>query len=441
MWGNLDEPQMVENDGMDVVELALGEDAQDDAWVDEPVIELADGDLDIDGDLDGEDPPMFDQEAVEDMEDFEGIMELIGMRGPIAGLFQNAIFCAVLVTVTIFAATFIPYNVGRITLWILAHPIRLVRMIIELSKLLQDAVILVGGFLSWCFINLIDTFTQLIGGVIGAQVLALRKMSWNLWIRAGSRMLKYLADFPVSASEVQNFSAISHQSLVTVQTRTGDWFLAIKHVLSLFAGDSAGGVAWGRIWSSIISSAQALSGFAALLFSKLVNPSSWVIDLGAREAEPITNPELTHWSGLDRFWAILTGYITIFFMGAMYLKRNAPFSSANSPVYGWEVVVIDTFHQASGIMKVIFVISIEMLVFPLYCGLLLDAALLPLFEGASFKSRSLFTYNYPLTSVFVHWFVGTGYMFHFALFVSMCRKIMRPGVLCKLKPLLLYVCY
>jgi E3 ubiquitin-protein ligase MARCH6 len=82
-------------------------------------------------------------------------------------------------------------------------------------------------------------------------------------------------------------------------------------------------------------------------------------------------------------------------------------------------------------MKVIMIISIEMLVFPLYCGLLLDGALLPLFENTTFKSRLLFTYNYPLTSVFVHWFVGTGYMFHFALFVSMCRKIMRQGVLCK----------
>ncbi len=80
-------------------------------------------------------------------------------------------------------------------------------------------------------------------------------------------------------------------------------------------------------------------------------------------------------------------------------------------------------------MKVILIIGIEMLVFPLYCGLLLDIALLPLFENTTLKSRLLFSINYPLTSIFVHWFVGTGYMFHFALFVSMCRKIMRKGVL------------
>jgi E3 ubiquitin-protein ligase MARCH6 len=82
-------------------------------------------------------------------------------------------------------------------------------------------------------------------------------------------------------------------------------------------------------------------------------------------------------------------------------------------------------------MKVILILGIEMIVFPLYCGLLLDAALLPLFENVSLMARINFTLESPCTSLFVHWFIGTCYMFHFALFVSMCRKIMRSGVLCK----------
>lgn len=62
----------------------------------------------------------------------------------------------------------------------------------------------------------------------------------------------------------------------------------------------------------------------------------------------------------------------------------------------------------------------------------LDVALLPLFENATILSRVQFTIDHVFTSTFVHWFVGTCYMFHFALFVSMCRKIMRAGVLCGL---------
>jgi E3 ubiquitin-protein ligase MARCH6 len=57
--------------------------------------------------------------------------------------------------------------------------------------------------------------------------------------------------------------------------------------------------------------------------------------------------------------------------------------------------------------------------------------MLPVFETATLASRIQFAIDFPFTNVFVHWFVGTCYMFHFALFVSMCRKIMRTGVLRK----------
>ena len=69
-----------------------------------------------------------------------------------------------------------------------------------------------------------------------------------------------------------------------------------------------------------------------------------------------------------------------------------------------------------------------MLVFPLYCGFLLDLAVLPLFDATVF-SRMHFTLSTPWASCFLHWFLGTCYMFHFALFVSMCRKLLRGGVL------------
>ncbi|RGP72338.1 hypothetical protein FLONG3_6822 [Fusarium longipes] len=369
----------------------------------------------------------LDQEAMEDLEDFEGVMELIGMRGPVAGLFQNAIFCAVLVSVTIFACIFVPYNFGRVSVWILANPMRLIRLIFEFSKLLQDAAVMAVGFGLWVVINLVDMFTGIIGGFIGAQVLLARKASWALWTNAGSRVLDYtFMEIPMSAAEMQNFSAISHSALISVKSNIGALFTIVGKTLGFILG--------GRFLSSDLSietvtlAANTAWAKAVTLSSALLKPSSWVINLGESEGPLPVNPELAHWSGLDRFWAITAGYATLFFMGALYLRRGSPFSRGHI-LQAWEAGIIDTLHQASGIMKVIMIISIEMLVFPLYCGLLLDGALLPLFENTTFKSRLLFTYNYPLTSVFVHWFVGTGYMFHFALFVSMCRKIMRQGVL------------
>ncbi|KAG6182982.1 hypothetical protein E4U36_002975 [Claviceps purpurea] len=441
MWGDLD--LGLEADGPPheaVIGAGVGVDAgdlvaADDPWVDEPMAEAGEvnGEVNDDANLNVIDAAAaagMDAEAIEDLEDFEGVMELLGMRGPIAGLFQNAIFCAVLVSVTIFACIFIPYNIGRISLWIVANPIQLVHMAMGLSKVIQDAVMMTFGFGSWCALNIVDMFTGLIGGAMGAQIVSARKASWGVWTGAGSRVVDYaLMDFPMTASEMQNFSAISHEALNAVKQNIGWAVGKMDHGLSVaFARPDMTAFWDGRF----LASASSITHFLATTISSslmfLSDPTSWVIDLGEIKPQPPVDLSLAHWSGMDRFWAISAGYMTIFAVGALYLKRGSPFSRGVM-MQAWEAGVIDTLHQASGIMKVILIISIEMLVFPLYCGLLLDGALLPLFEDTTFKSRILFTCNYPLTSIFVHWFVGTGYMFHFALFVSMCRKIMRPGVL------------
>ncbi|PHH92824.1 hypothetical protein CDD83_4733 [Cordyceps sp. RAO-2017] len=370
----------------------------------------------------------LDPEAMDDLEDFEGVMELIGMRGPIAGLFQNAIFCAVLVSVTVFACIFIPYNIGRVSVWVVANPIQLVRMLLEFSKVVQDAVIMFGGLSSWFVLNLLDIFTGLVGGALGGMVVSARKASWGLWTGAGTRVMEYaLMDFPISASEMQNFSAISHEALLSVK---GSVASAVGTLDACFASLITAPLRFfdGKLLHTVASAAKSVPRNLEAALMLVLDPGSWVIDLSGAEVRAPVDPSLAYWPGLDRFWAILAGYLTIFAISAMYLRRGTPFARGNM-LQAWEAGVIDTLHQASGIMKVIVIISIEMLVFPLYCGLLLDAALLPLFEDTTIKSRILFTYNFPLTSVFVHWFVGTGYMFHFALFVSMCRKIMRPGVL------------
>ncbi|GJN67711.1 hypothetical protein PLICBS_001739 [Purpureocillium lilacinum] len=419
MWGNLDDQHNAQE---------ADDHADDDGWVDVPVDEDQDDNVDADadvGEVDGAAPGGgLDPEAIEDMEDFEGVMELIGMRGPIAGLFQNAIFCAVLVSVTIFACIFIPYNIGRLSVWVVANPIQLLRMLLEFSKVVQDASVMVGGLGSWCALNFVDMFTGIVGGAVGAKIVSARKASWGLWTAAGKRVMEYaLLVFPMSATEMQNFSAISHEALNSVKASIVSAFGSVNALTSACAS-----LTDGKFMAATAAAASSAAASARAVAAILVDPSSWVIDLSGSEVRPPVDPALAHWSGLDRFWAILAGYVAIFAVGAMYLKRGTPFSRGNM-LQAWEAGVIDTLHQASGIMKVILIISIEMLVFPLYCGLLLDIALLPLFEDTTVRSRVLFTYNYPLTSVFVHWFVGTGYMFHFALFVSMCRKIMRPGVL------------
>lgn len=375
-------------------------------------------------------------EAIEDAEDLEGILELLGMRGPIAGLFQNALFCAFLVSITLFLGVFLPYNLGRLAIWLVANPARPVRILFSLSKLVQDTVLLLMGCASTLLFGAVDTLFALIKPNAMRPEMLVQSIqgSWNMTDIAFQRLLDSMwTDLPfISADEVRNFSTVSHFALLTLKGQVAFLFTTLgKSAVFLFGGDYSTKAV--EICSWIASAATAAWQGLDDLPNLLLNPSSWVIDLGSSESATPLKAELASWSATDRVWAILGGYVALSFSAALYLGRGGPISPGRVG-QEWEATLIDALNQASGVMKVILIIGIEMLVFPLYCGLLLDIGLLPLFENTTIMSRVMFTVNYPLTSIFVHWFVGTGYMFHFALFVSMCRKIMRKGVLCKLVP-------
>ncbi|KAK4152093.1 hypothetical protein C8A00DRAFT_16563 [Chaetomidium leptoderma] len=372
----------------------------------------------------------LDAEAVEDAEDLEGILELLGMRGPVAGLFQNAIFCAFLVSITIFLGVFIPYNIGRVSIWGLANPKRLARILFSVSKFIQDCALLLFGLGSSAISESVHVLSRALSlASVAEYSLGAVNASWAMVVGAADRIGgSFVTELPfISASEVRNFSAISHEALFVLKDHIALAFSALWGLLAfLVSGDYA---VKGSQGFAIAANLLAVAwGGLKSLPAALVNPSTWVLNLDLPETAGEINVELAYWGGTDRFWAILAGYIAMSLMAGLYLRRGTPFSTTQA-AQDWEASLIDALNQASGVMKVILIISIEMLVFPLYCGMLLDFALLPLFAHATFKSRLLFTINYPATSIFVHWFIGTGYMFHFALFVSMCRKIMRKGVL------------
>ncbi|KAB5523146.1 hypothetical protein GE09DRAFT_976891 [Coniochaeta sp. 2T2.1] len=371
----------------------------------------------------------LDPDAIEDAEDLEGILELLGMRGPIAGLFQNAIFCAFLVAVTLLVGVFTPYTWGRIAVWVIANPMRLVLVLFSVSKFVQDVAVicfgLLAGFISYFAAGWWKLLGQSSSGIIDTAL----QTSFNMSSNAATRVVEsFMSELPmISASEIRNFSAVSHAALLDLKACIYVAFLAAGQAFEfVFGGGHNMTASDAVIWFSDVGS-LAWDAVKELPHT-LSDPSSWVINLSLPESADVVNPDLAYWGGMDRFWAILCGYISFSALGALYLRRGVPFSSTPA-LHDLEHTVLDALKQASGVMKVILIIGIEMLAFPLYCGLLLDVALLPLFENTTVKSRLMFTVNYPLTSIFVHWFVGTGYMFHFALFVSMCRKIMRRGVL------------
>jgi E3 ubiquitin-protein ligase DOA10 len=150
-----------------------------------------------------------------------------------------------------------------------------------------------------------------------------------------------------------------------------------------------------------------------------------------QDLEPLFAKVVTRWhyfaigrTVMDRIVCVAIGYMILVLLGAWYLRKTGN-------AYGRTVgrTVQQAIRQQGIILKVAFFISIELIMFPIVCGILLDFSTLPLFATATLSSRWQYYQSHPITTIFIHWFLGTGFMFHFAVFVTLCRDIVRPGVM------------
>ncbi|KAI9799934.1 MAG: hypothetical protein M1825_004305 [Sarcosagium campestre] len=390
-------------------------------------------------------------EMMEDGEDFDGVMELVGMRGPLTGLFQNAMFSAVLISTTLALCVYVPYIWGKLVLLIMGNPVSFfVRSPLRWFSSLTDFVVdflqfLIGSFVYWTDqllrlgLTPISASSSKVASYLADERIA--QTSRSVADAGMQRLVSMLAgaSFGLPDHDFPIFSVLSRETLMSLKQNLSRAFsVAVATAKAIQTGElSLGPLAIFHALSSHVPSIPwraAYESFASLgsddeqvhrsILSRLMKPDALRIVLDMPKRTSPVDLSLAEWSSGDRSIAVAIGYAFFSIVGALYVRRGAPFSGKRI-----EGVVFDVLQQAGGVLKVILIISIEMIVFPLYCGMLLDIALLPLFESATFQSRLMFSMTSPWTSMFVHWFVGTCYMFHFALFVSMCRKIMRSGVL------------
>lgn len=399
-------------------------------------------------------PEGNDVDAIEG-DDFEGIMDLIGMQGPIFGLLQNGVFCALLIAFTVAIGIWLPYLWGKIALVLLANPLELIvgvpmTALTVVADIVLDTLIGVVGYvmywLSFVFKVLLKPFGALVPALDWvSQNKSITSTSLSLIDKSTDRLNKIVKAFLVfHESDIPMFSVLSHQALKLHQARVMTLFRSVfaglKFVLHdfplrLITLGLPGALSFDMDFIQLKNAAVHVQHYIGNFTKSSILASSGTKLLKANAARTASasvpvDYDLAVWDTKDRVIAIAMGYLLATMMGFLYLRITGLLAGANRG-QRMEGIVAEVLLQAGGVMKVILIIGIEMIVFPLYCGTLLDVALLPLFSNATISSRIAFTIGSPLTSLFVHWFIGTCYMFHFALFVSMCRKILRSGVLCK----------
>ncbi|KAI9350643.1 hypothetical protein BDR26DRAFT_891147 [Obelidium mucronatum] len=129
----------------------------------------------------------------------------------------------------------------------------------------------------------------------------------------------------------------------------------------------------------------------------------------------------------DLVAAVIAGYFTITFVLYHHARRSGhlrhPYAQTLKRMFyrGFRFLFLA--------IKFSFFITIELGMFPTFCGLLIDLCTLSCFGPDTTISTRLVFYNaYPWTSYFLHWLAGTTFMFQFAGYVQSVRKVVRPGV-------------
>ncbi|KAF2215091.1 hypothetical protein CERZMDRAFT_36104 [Cercospora zeae-maydis SCOH1-5] len=392
----------------------------------------------------------LDAEAIEDAEDLEGILELIGLQGPLIGLFQTSCFCCVLVIGSVAFTIAMPYMWGKLVLLIIQNPFEsLIKSPLRFVSMCTDflvdiALLLIGWFAagSAIMVQSIFSFAEMLVPWLGDSELTswVYKVSKATAISAFHRLA---GTFPSGTDHAANggmqwawlqVSVEAHATLRTIQREVDGVLKLVGNAITTVVETVSPGsvtLVLQSMWDAVkraseVTARVCTSGDTAKEHLLAV----WTTFFPGSNSDSSTpfDPSLVYWNSSDRGLAVLAGYVALAMLAAIYVAVDTPITS--SPQHQKiEKIVRDSLRQAGGVMKVILIISIEMLVFPLYCGLLLDVAFLPLQDGASLITRWAYANEAPYTFCFIHWFIGTCYMFHFALFVGMCRKILRKGVL------------
>ncbi|ODV79112.1 uncharacterized protein CANTADRAFT_30582, partial [Suhomyces tanzawaensis NRRL Y-17324] len=151
-------------------------------------------------------------------------------------------------------------------------------------------------------------------------------------------------------------------------------------------------------------------------------------------------PNPTHTTFLERLSLLAIGYGIIGY--TIYALMNS-LTAGKKPVLGGSRKVFKILFEITSTFKVFFIFALEIVLFPMYCGWLLDfcgaPVVLPRFSvSESDGSKSILLLLSSIseftqashTRLYGYWVIGTAYMLCIALFVGMVRnKILRPGVL------------
>ncbi|KAF8625036.1 hypothetical protein AX17_006950 [Amanita inopinata Kibby_2008] len=339
-------------------------------------------------------------------DDMEGAMEAIGMRGPIYGVFQNAALMIFILDTAIGIGIWIPFTVGKSaallsldphrTLQLLHLPIRAIRIITD--PIVDLVVLLLAEFLLPPIYRTMSNVVILVwfSGALFAGLLwgkDTQERVIDVGFETYNRTQGFFSD---SWERVTIFT-----SWATTEPATQpEAVTAAPSFITTYLSDAA---------------LKAEPYFA--IFGREVRLAA------ERFKDTWMRLALGH-GPVERLFAVSLGYIISGVIIALYLNLLTVGTARSAGR-----AVRSAVRQQLLVIKVAAFIFIELVTFPFGCGLVLDLCTIWLFPEANLQSRSAFFVQAPLTAIFYHWVAGTLFMYAFAVLLSGCRSVMRPGAM------------
>ncbi|EPX73135.1 ER-localized ubiquitin ligase Doa10 [Schizosaccharomyces octosporus yFS286] len=313
----------------------------------------------------------------DDADDFDGIFEFLGLRGPVLGFLQNCFVIAFVVSIFLTIVIGVPYMTGRVfvewTLFFVQRPTVILKFCWVILGTISDWTL--GGLFNLSKILLRLPGISSVGKSFGIS--SFFDMSYDQVIQNCTTFFhdKFY-------SSLSNFNGILTFHLDTVQKK----FIETFSLFPVF---------------------RVSHMFAKLLKSFVQNYS--------------TRP-------VDRVFTLMVGYSLFSSLGVSYLNRKQ-FLFKDPQIRNVELAFREGLRQCGSIVKFTIIFSIELVVFPIFCGILLSLCVIGTFKNMTFETLCSVMSDHPFPGTFFAWFIGITFMFEFAVFISMIRKIVRPGVL------------
>ncbi|SPO30675.1 related to SSM4 - Ubiquitin-protein ligase involved in ER-associated protein degradation [Ustilago trichophora] len=345
-------------------------------------------------------------------EEMDGILEAIGMRGPIFGIVQNLFLMMFLCSFVMLAFVMAPYIVGRALgsgpglIKLLALPVKVLRYV---TDPVFDFLIALGANSVWPKIAA-AVGTQSASGQDASTVVSDAASASTV---AQGWMQKFLPSILGSAA-AKNVTAAAEQAL-------GSPFAAkTSATAAMLVRLLPESVTISPQWKAVSDSFDVAlaTGLRGSLHRIGEHISAFFVRLDAHRVGT---------SSADRVFCVAFGHfywLLILFVHQHFSKPDLQRALADQSALK---MFMD---QHVLIIKAISFIFIELVVFPLGCGLLFDICTMPFLAEASIALWPEKVRIAPLSFAFTRWMGGTIYMFVFAQYVSATRKVLRPGVLC-----------